>query len=864
MALILSPTSILKDLRCNLDFSNPRSYKFGNTLFDITSNGNNGVLRNIEYSPIFGGTGFFSISSSLAINDSATLNATPLISRTTSFWYYLSGESSNTTVLYKEGDQEEGIIVYVQNNYLNCELYTNKGIYYSIIKQAFTTVNEWHNLVLNYFDAPPYFVIYHDLGRDDYDIVSEPISTFLYYNGELLLYNGEELQASIFSFSPNSIILGSLSGSSYINQQLVTGNGINDYNLRGSINNFFTASNNVLTEEEIKRNYSQFKGKYGITGSSEIPREGLICHLEPSNKNSYTEGNKVWNDISYNDNDAILFNGSSSAQEGNAINFDGVDEYASIETNPFTSRREPFTRVIWFKYNNINSTGSSSVNIMGDDTYNSGSRLTVNTDTQILTSINSLSAIQGSELLLQELNLINNNLPENIETFNKITPTLYDDLFLGYTSILLQKDNRLYAYGEDNGQFGNNVLSADNKLASPYFSGRFLTEFFELKTPYGFAKIVSYGLYHIILSAYNDLYYSFGDQTINVFNTPPFTFNQSDFKFDNVKGDFTSSAFLGLSGGKLWAGGYSTALDGVGNNLGKGYNGLWATEPLTLISSISSFTDIFPGTSSSFVLSGNRLFSTGWSATNGHNVGLTRFTLLPGEWKKVVCSLNVTFALSADNKTWFSVGNLNDSGVLGVGDYLDRQFFTKIDGEIEDIVYLDFESSYAIGISGTSLFYTGTLPNMTRTNKFTYLGDYNLKTCGPLIYADSLPNFIEKSQRKSTPTNNFSLVGITKNLNKDYSIKKTETYIKNLSGWNMIVQSYDSNSANKLYIIGKEKTQIVDYPVSELIFDRSINSIKVGEMGLGCDIGTVLIYNRELKYSEIIKVFNATKKRFGY
>ena len=66
-----------------------------------------------------------------------------------------------------------------------------------------------------------------------------------------------------------------------------------------------------------------------------IVKRGLVLHLDATINDSYVGTGTIWYDISGNDNNATLTNGPTfSSTNGGIINFDGVNDYATI---PYSS-----------------------------------------------------------------------------------------------------------------------------------------------------------------------------------------------------------------------------------------------------------------------------------------------------------------------------------------------------------------------------------------------------------------------------------------------------------------------------------------------------------------------------------------------
>jgi len=65
-----------------------------------------------------------------------------------------------------------------------------------------------------------------------------------------------------------------------------------------------------------------------------IVTNGLVLHLDAANSRSYISGSNKWNDLSGNNNNGTLTNGTTfSSENGGSIVFDGADDYVSISQN---------------------------------------------------------------------------------------------------------------------------------------------------------------------------------------------------------------------------------------------------------------------------------------------------------------------------------------------------------------------------------------------------------------------------------------------------------------------------------------------------------------------------------------------------
>jgi hypothetical protein len=83
--------------------------------------------------------------------------------------------------------------------------------------------------------------------------------------------------------------------------------------------------------------------------SSSLTTTGLILHLDSGNSSSYSGAGTTWTDLSGNNRNATLYNGTSySSLDGGKIVFDGINDYAEI-SNPPVFGSGDFSIEIWFK-----------------------------------------------------------------------------------------------------------------------------------------------------------------------------------------------------------------------------------------------------------------------------------------------------------------------------------------------------------------------------------------------------------------------------------------------------------------------------------------------------------------------------------
>jgi hypothetical protein len=87
------------------------------------------------------------------------------------------------------------------------------------------------------------------------------------------------------------------------------------------------------------------------TVSATINTSGLILNLDATNSTSYPGSGNMWYDLSGNNNNATLYNGSIYSSTPGRIVFDGVNDYAQIVSNSGinSAMSVDFTFDLWIK-----------------------------------------------------------------------------------------------------------------------------------------------------------------------------------------------------------------------------------------------------------------------------------------------------------------------------------------------------------------------------------------------------------------------------------------------------------------------------------------------------------------------------------
>jgi len=116
-----------------------------------------------------------------------------------------------------------------------------------------------------------------------------------------------------------------------------------------------------------------------------IIKDGLMVHLDAGNRNSYVGTDNTWSDLSGNNRNLNLVGlPSSSKNDSGYIQFDGVDDYATL-SNTGLIGNTPHTIEMWVKFDQLSYPGNSRWWLLDLGGYNSGSHHWIGkstTDTQ--------------------------------------------------------------------------------------------------------------------------------------------------------------------------------------------------------------------------------------------------------------------------------------------------------------------------------------------------------------------------------------------------------------------------------------------------------------------------------------------------
>lgn len=106
----------------------------------------------------------------------------------------------------------------------------------------------------------------------------------------------------------------------------------------------FKVYNRSLTTLEVLQNYKATRARFGLQHTT----EGLVIHLDASDRTSYQSSGATWLDISGNRNNATLQNGPTyDVTFGGSIAFDGTNDNAYINYALLST----FTIEVWVKWN---------------------------------------------------------------------------------------------------------------------------------------------------------------------------------------------------------------------------------------------------------------------------------------------------------------------------------------------------------------------------------------------------------------------------------------------------------------------------------------------------------------------------------
>lgn len=307
---------VYKGLVLYLDAENLKSYSgSGLNWYDLTSNGNNGVLTN---GATFTGNSiqFDGINDGVDFNN---LNFPNSGARTITTW--LKSTDVNTCSIFAYGD----INTPNGSNILHLNIVGGGSIYWSF---------------------------------NNADFYTSPILDGISYYFIACTYNGGVLDASNVKIYLNGIQLSTTSTGGNIggypntlNTSYTVGydTGIRYFKGDISIIKFYDRE---LTSSEVLQNYNATKWRF-INELPSIITDQLILNLDAGDPASYPGSGTTWYDLTSNNNDGTLVNGV--VYSSGSMIFDGVNDFVNLGTS--IGKLPQFTISVWLKPSNWNNCG---------------------------------------------------------------------------------------------------------------------------------------------------------------------------------------------------------------------------------------------------------------------------------------------------------------------------------------------------------------------------------------------------------------------------------------------------------------------------------------------------------------------------
>ena len=231
MGIAYNPGVIFDGLKICIDFANQKSYPgTGNSVFDISGNGNNGTLIN---SPLFSSDNFGSMILD-GTNDYVTLGTTGVCPPETTISFWIKFPSFNGSYFYINENSlsnPELRLAATGNNKIVYRLYDASTYFYNGEGNNIISTNTWYNLVL---------CIENSLVNSYINLITDISSSGFTYNGNPTL-------------NASNHILGTQRVGSY---------GYGGY--ANVTYGHFTLYNRVLSFAEIKQNYDALRGRFGL------------------------------------------------------------------------------------------------------------------------------------------------------------------------------------------------------------------------------------------------------------------------------------------------------------------------------------------------------------------------------------------------------------------------------------------------------------------------------------------------------------------------------------------------------------------------------------------------------------------------
>ena len=281
---------------------------------DLTANGNNGILRNINNTNNSGWT-----NNSIILDGEDDWIQMPQIKAssdgiTVEIVAKLKVEKEATREVYITNMESGGIAIQKNSHKNSCwiysggykDLYDDENVKENQIYSMSTGINQNTNTI--YFSSNEVFKTNTVTSK-----YSEPISSTIFAIGTNVIGNNDE----------------TASGEQRPNLEV--------YSVR--------IYNRCLTQEEVQKNYEQDKKRFKIielTDNNPTPEElgyvsnGLVCMYDGEYNSKYEKSSKTttWYDLSRNNNEGILKNfnfNENSGWTGKSLVFDGQDDWVAMK-----------------------------------------------------------------------------------------------------------------------------------------------------------------------------------------------------------------------------------------------------------------------------------------------------------------------------------------------------------------------------------------------------------------------------------------------------------------------------------------------------------------------------------------------------
>jgi hypothetical protein len=314
---------VYKGLVLYLDAENLKSYSgSGLNWYDLTSNGNNGVLTNGATFSLSGNSiQFDGVDDYVIVPYNSSFNLTQDF--TISVWVKTSSYSNNYQGIFNLFDNIPieyngfGIVINDQYQKYAFLIAGSAGSFEYIYMDNNFVLEQWYLITgVNLGGVSSLYVNgVKQLDTSTLTIVAPlnnlRIGTF-YETGSFGLFNGNVSQCLLY--------------------------------------------NRSLTPAEILQNYNATKWRF-INELPSIVTDQLILNLDAGDPSSYPGSGTTWYDLTVNNNDGVLTNGvtyDSVVGDGSMI-FDGVNDYVNLGTS--VGKLVQFTISVWLKPDNWNNCG---------------------------------------------------------------------------------------------------------------------------------------------------------------------------------------------------------------------------------------------------------------------------------------------------------------------------------------------------------------------------------------------------------------------------------------------------------------------------------------------------------------------------